>query len=339
MSTKKTTMQDIADELRITKVSVSKAINNKSGVSDDLRSKILETAQKLNYSKPIVNKTFIFIAPKRFFAKIEQFYSTIYFKLNEYCSSNNSTMVLAIVDEMDERNGILPSILKAQKYCGCFVEGEMEVLFQKALNSIDLPIITIDYSSNYLKADCVVTDNYNIGYTATEYLIAKGHTDIGFVGKFGMSASITDRIFGYKRALMINSLVFKEDWLVQNTDLITKTYTTEFDYPDIMPTAFVCHCDMAAYTLIKKLNMDGYRIPQDISVISIDNTQLALTCIPKLTDIDISLDLFVSKSFAAMINRINNPSDQYNRLYVNTHLIERDSVIDISTTEMVNRNA
>lgn len=331
MSNKKITMQDIANILGITKVSVSKAINDKSGISDDLRKKILETANKMNYIKPETNhskssiKTYVFVAPRRCFMENEQFYSTIYFKLNEYCNDNGVTLVLALVDNANEENGILPAILTERKFDGCFVEGEMSTPFQKVLATIEMPMVTIDYYSQYLNADCVITDNYNIGYVATEYLISNGHRDIGFIGAFGMTASITDRIFGYRRALVMNGIEYRDDWMIQNIDSLTNTYTIEFDLPEKMPTAFVCHCDFAAYILIKRLLIEGIRVPDDISVVAIDNTYLAQTCNPPLTAVDISIELFVSKSFEAMSNLVNNPQKQPERIYINTHLIERSS--------------
>ena len=311
MSTKRTTMQDIADMIGITKVSVSKAINNQDGIGEKLRIKILETAEKLNYIKPTGNnkstsKTFLFIAPVRCFAATEQFYSTIYFKLSEYCNSHNTKLVLALVDEENENNGIMPSVVADRSFDGCFIEGEMNVKFQKTLSNLGIPMITIDYYSQFLDADCVITDNYNIGYIATEYLISQGHTDIGFIGGFGMTSSITDRIFGYKRALIMHNIIDNDEWIIKNNDALTNTYTVEFDLPEKMPTAFVCHCDLAAYILIKRLSMAGLNVPNDVSVISIDNTDLAKTCSPPLTTVDIPLDQFAIMSYNALTKRMGN---------------------------------
>ena len=67
----KTTMQDIADHLDISKVSVSKALNGKSGVSEELRRSILATAQEMGYDRvpaeTVQQMRFAFVVSKHFF--------------------------------------------------------------------------------------------------------------------------------------------------------------------------------------------------------------------------------------------------------------------------------
>ena len=62
----------------------------------------------------------------------------------------------------------------------------------------------------------------------------------------------------------------------------------EYSLPETLPTAFLCHCDMAAYQLMLKLQINGISIPDQISLVSFDNTDLSRNCKPQLTTIDIN---------------------------------------------------
>jgi len=93
--------------------------------------------------------------------------------------------------------------------------------------------------------------------------------------------------------------------------------------PQDLPTAFVCHCDMAAYYLLATLNQHGLQCPQDVSIISFDNTRLAETCCPPLTSVGIDTKAFARKA----LELLNHPElcDGNRRIYLPATLIERQS--------------
>ena len=72
---------------------------------------------------------------------------------------------------------------------------------------------------------------------------------------------------------------YKHQLASVNNNTETGVYTLDIDLPDPLPDAFVCHCDMAAYFLIQRLTMCGIKVPEDVSVISFDNTKLSESCL------------------------------------------------------------
>ena len=95
-----------------------------------------------------------------------------------------------------------------------------------------------------------------------------------------------------------------------------------------MPTAFICHCDMAAYYLLATLNEHGYQCPKDVSIISFDNTRLAETCCPALTSVDIEPRAFVSIALDLLVNE--NLRNATTRFYLPARLVERNSVAPVN---------
>ncbi|NLY18930.1 MAG: LacI family transcriptional regulator [Clostridiaceae bacterium] len=335
MKGKRVSMQTIADMLNISKVTVFKAINNQPGVSEELRKKIIKLCNELGYDKWAGNSSksscnLAYIVPKRYFLENENFYSSIYYYLNKECQREKIQLSLYIIDAHSEENCILPSQVQASHFNGLLIGGELNFPFLHALAKTKIPMVFIDFYISGFKSDCIVVDNYYVGYVATNYLVEKGHRDIGFLGDPKQTTSISDRFFGYRKALFSHDLQYNKNWQIVNNDKITGYYHLDFDLPDKLPTAFICHCDMAAYFLMQKLSAYKIKVPDDVSIISFDNTQLSQDCNPPLTTIDISKKEFAKKALSQMKTRLSEPNLPYQRGYIHTSLIERASVKDLT---------
>jgi len=211
----KVTMQDIADRLNITKVSVSKALNNKAGVGDTLRSRILETAEDMGYMirKPLdINKAFGFFVSKRFFLETDKFYNVIFYYLNKLVMEKGGQLIPFAVENEESEITLFDHI------DGIYIAGELSEHYIKSLRRTCKPVVAIDFYKTYLDVDYVLVDNFYLGYCAARYLIDKGHCDIGFVGNINQTSSINDRYFGYLKALQNAGLTAHQKWVIANDD-------------------------------------------------------------------------------------------------------------------------
>ncbi|HHY83796.1 MAG TPA: LacI family transcriptional regulator [Clostridiales bacterium] len=330
---KRVTLQDIADKLNISKVSVSKAINNQPGISEDLRKKILSLAYESGYIKTNANhhirsNNFAFIVQQKFFIRNENFYTVIYYHLNELCTADGKNLLLFVVNPDDTENGVFTQLNK-NTVDGFFIGGEINESYLHMLNNMGIPMVFIDFFNPHVNKDCVLIDNFNISFYVTSYLFYKGHRKIGFVGNQFSTANVLDRFYGYRKALNTYNLEYREEWLLNNYNQETGLHTLDIELPKEMPTAFVCHCDMSAYFFIQKLNSLNIRVPEDVSIISFDNTMLAQSCTPPLTSVDINKKEFASMAYDLLNNRIRHPQNEVRRTYLNTKIYERESVKSI----------
>lgn len=328
---KKVTMQDIADELGITKVSVSKAINNQPGISDSLRDQIVLTAKQLGYSKtkrtdeaPVYNLALI--CPKRFFLDDESFYTSIYYYINRFCMERNFSLSCFVVGRTDELAGNVPSQFLTEKFDGLFISGEFKLNFLKQFDNFPCAKIAIDFYHPDLQMDSVVVDNFFAGFDVTNYLIQKGHKNIGFVGDIHSTSSICDRYFGYLKALSLHSLPIRHEWHISNSDQMTGQYSPDSILPEKLPTAFVCHCDKSALVLTQQLRNRGIAVPEQISTLSFDNTSVCELLTPRLTSVEINRKGIAESAIKQMIVRIEHPEAPFQKIYLDSHLVERDSV-------------
>lgn len=327
---KKVTLQQIADELGTSKTTVSRALNNKSGIGTGLRNKIIEKAKIYGYNIPANNASSLnalaFLVPKRFFLEIDQFYTVIFFHLSHLCQSMNIMLTAIAFTQEEEQAGNLPIQLAKTKFDGIFIVGDSSEHLLASVNSLNMPTVFIDFSKKYKNYCHVLADNYSLGYEVTEYLIEYGHHTIGFVGDYKSNQNICDRYMGYRKALLLNNLPHKQQYDVINNDFRTGLYTINFEMPDEMPSAFVCTCDMAAFYLYEKLRMLDRKIPEDVSVISFDNTEICNNMVPALTSMDIDKSDFANLAFKQMLKLVSSPISSPGRLFVGTNLVVRDSV-------------
>ena len=323
--TGKVTMQDIADRLGISKVSVSKAFSGKGSISAGLRLSIFNAAREMGYERtpPDSADRFAFIVPDHFFLETDAFYSDMYGYFSRECQKNGCLATLVIVSRADREHMRLPVSFQMEAFSGMAVAGEMPDAYLKLLEKPDCPMVLLDFDSRAVSASAVLTENYHWGCLVTQHLADLGHRRIGFVGQPGATRSITDRYFGYRSALLLNKLPYREEWLLVNNDTLTGLYRSDIPLPREMPTAFVCHCDMAAHYLLATLNQQGLRCPEDVSIVSFDNTRLAETCRPALTSVAIDTKAFARLALELLTDSKNRGTGR--RIYLPASLVRRSS--------------
>lgn len=324
----KPTMQDIADQLGVSKVSVFKALSGQKGVSEELRQRIFQEAQKLGYTRTTAENTFhfAFVVSKHFFLETDAFYSEMYYYFNKQCIQKGHSTTLIIVNGPDEARGILPVQLQKDSFHGIAVAGEMSDQYLQLLAELKLPMVLMDFENYQSDMNAILTDNFHWGFRVTQYLIRHGHKKIGFVGQPGATNSITDRYLGYRKALMLHQLPYQDEWLIVNNDTRSGLYRSNITLPKDMPTAFVCHCDMAANYLMGALELNDLRCPQDVSLISFDNTKLAEATQPPLTSVNIDTRSIAQQAQDTLLEILAGRQKGSTRVYIPAGLIERQSV-------------
>jgi len=93
-----------------------------------------------------------------------------------------------------------------------------------------------------------------------------------------------------------------------------------------MPTAFVCNCDLAASQLIKKLKENGYRVPEDISVVGFDNYLYPGLCDVEITTYEVDMKEMARKSINNLLRKISGEYYKQGVTIVEGHIVLKDSV-------------
>ncbi|MDE6606569.1 MAG: LacI family DNA-binding transcriptional regulator [Lachnospiraceae bacterium] len=326
-------MRDIAQRLSISTVTVSKALGEKDGVSESLRGTIKQLASEMGYSYTSLSESEellknynigIIVASNYMQEGTYPFYFKMYQSIVRYLSSHKYSGILELITPLMREKNILPNIASGKKVDGIIVMGQLESEYLELLKGKKIPLIYLDFYDKNEQEDSVITDNVHASYLLTNYIVEMGHEKIAFVGNIYATSSILDRYLGYYRSLLLNGIAVREDYLI--SDRGEDELFIDLKLPEDMPTAFVCNCDEIAYILMEKLKKDGYRIPEDISVVGFDNYTLAGYTSPKLTTVEVNIEAMTKSAVELLVEQIEGRSAEKGRRLVSGKLIIRDSV-------------
>lgn len=322
---KKVTMQMIADSLQITKVSVSKALSNRPGVSNELRAKVQDRAREMGYvRKPRSGESAIkhlgFLEPRKYFLESGDFFTQVYYHLLQLCTSGKIRLHLAVLTEEDvSNNHSLPFPFDQQSVDGLFVGGEVRPNYLEALNKHQIPTVAIGFYEQHNAVDAVIVDDYYNSNQITNALIEMGHREIGFLGDRKDTHSSLDRYYGYLKALDENGLCFDPEWHISDVDEHGRL-NTDYQLPEKLPSAFVCHSDFAAYHLRLKLEKRGLSVPEDVTLGTFDNSERAVSA-GAAVRLDVTGARFAEKALERMAWRVMHPQAEHQRIVLTAPLI------------------
>lgn len=319
---KKITMQTIADELGISKMTVSKAFSGSTDIQEETKNKILLKAKELGYKyNKDKNSNILVLASEIFLQTNEEFYSGLYKKINEVFSIHNYLLSLTIVKK-DELETYLRK-LKFSNYDSIIILGQLPKEFIENLKEIGKPLLCIDFYYRGLNVDTIYSDNFNGSYEITSHLIDKGYRKIGFVGRLNSTSSINDRFFGYLKALLENNIEYTPKYIYSDREENNELVEVEFN--EDLPKAFVCNNDHTAYLLINKLKEKGYNIPKDIAVVGFDDVIYSTISDPQITTMRVHRNTMAETAYDLIIRRLKNPNAPIRNLKIECQLIERKS--------------
>ncbi|WP_124100794.1 LacI family DNA-binding transcriptional regulator [Ruminococcus sp. Marseille-P6503] len=325
---KSVTLIDIAKACNTSNVTVSKALAGKSGVSRELRDKIKRTAEEMGYvpAKSSLERkkgNIGVLIPEKFINPNGSFYWALYNSLVQCLKKENLYCILENLTQSDEDNLVMPNLVKDRKISGLISLGQLSGEYVRKLYESMPSMMLLDYYVPEMNIDAVITNGYNGGYKLASYLIKMGHTKIGYIGRLFATTSITDRYMGYLKAMIENGLSVNDSWIVDDRD---RRDFIEMDFPEDMPTAFVCNCDEAAFNAIKQLKAIGYSVPDDISVVGYDNYLISEVSDPTITTVDVDAEYMAQLAVQTMIIRIEQPDIQPRIRNIDGELVIKDSV-------------
>lgn len=348
----KVTIQDIANELQLSRNTVSKAINNTGVLADATREKILRKAAEMGYKQfaylPLFQEDTakaaehsILPSDKREIAMLTtQFLSSSHFSsmmLDRFQSEIehlHSCTTIHRISPIELKEKKLPSSLNIERTAGIICIEVFDYDYAQMLCDLDVPLLFVDTPvmdmRSPLKADRLYMENRIEVQNAVAHMVQRGKKRISFAGDKNHCQSFFERYMAYKDAMEYFGLTEglstcampsgQQNYPVSLYETIRRFKT--------MPDAFVCANDFVAMDLVKALNELGYSVPDDIWVCGFDDSQEASYFAPRLTSIHIHGQIMGYTAANLLMTRIEEPSLNYRTVYTETNLILRESTGD-----------
>ena len=309
----KVRMADIAAKVGVSTVTVHNALAGNKGVSDEMREKIQKVADELGYhqmtaaAKRERNKGGLHnigvIISERYLATYTTFYWKMYQELALVATDKNCMAAVEILKWDMEENFILPRIQEENTVDALIVMGEISreyIHFMK--KHTDMPVIFLDFYDKELAKDAVIADNFYGMYLMTEYLFEQGFTKMAYVGSIHATSSIMDRYCGFYKAQLEHGQILPEEWLIEDRDEKGSTH------------------------IKLELEKQGYRVPEDISVVGFDNYLYPGFPDKKITSYEVNTLVMVKVALEKALKQIKNPDSGRGLSIVSGKIVEKESV-------------
>lgn len=330
------TILDIAKLANVSKSAVSIVLNNKPGVSEKTRKKVLEIVKKYNYNPNQIAQSLVAKKTKSIGLIITEidnpFFTKVMKGVYDTCSELGYTVLIGSSELSPNKEKDIIENFKSKRIDGFIISplrGEgVDYLYLSNLLKENFPFVMLRNVTNY-SINLVDIDNFKAAYEAVNYLIKNGHYEIAyFAGPIHSGHSI-ERLEGYKQALIDNNVKIRDEFIVEAGSYLADGYRTGKRFISSIeqtPSAIFCYNDLLAIGLINALNELGIEIPGKISVMGFDNIDFSEYIKNPLTTVNMPAYEIGKTAADLLIDQISSSAVFLNKkIILDAKLIERES--------------
>lgn len=311
---------------------VSRVINDNPTVASPIRARVLTAIKQLGYRPNAVAQSMRTTETKLIACLVSDIsnpiYSAILRAAEERLSELGYILVIASSDNRTDREIALVDAFMRRRVDGLIgvFSDERDPELLRALKDSRLPLVLMEREMD-VAADTIVTDHFKGTRDATETLVALGHKRIAIITGSQTTRSGRERIAGYRAALSAAGI--RVDASLIRSESLTTAYAVS-ETQSLMqlrrpPTAIISGGNRMLVGVLRALRMMGRRIPQDVSVISSGETEVAELASPAITVIRWDLREFGRNAAELLLERIESPDAPARHIVSSTDLILRKS--------------
>ena len=332
-------IKDIAQELGVSNATVSMVINNRPGISEGTRKRVLKKLVESGYRDDMMRKLPIgamheiaFVVCKKHGKVVgdTQFFSRIIEEIERACRDEGYILSLSYLNFL---SGLPVEQQLSRVDRGAegllVLATELEVEDMGRFLSLGLPVVAIDSALTGAELNKVGINNFEGAYKATEYLISMGHRQIGHLASVDWIKNFDERRAGHLSALRQSGLEPAEGGTIPlraNTEDAYQDMLARLRDRPRLPTAFFVDNDVIALGAMRALKECGYQIPGDVSVIGFDDIPACTVIEPPLTTMRVECQCIGKVAVERLVRLIKDPDAYRIKQEIDTRLIERGSV-------------
>ena len=331
-----TTVEDVAEYAGTSVATVSHVINDTRYVSPDLREKVEQALDELDYKPNRIAKSLKTNETRTFGLLVSDItnphFSHAVKGVESIATKMDYGTLVASSDESVEKQNFYIDLLLGEAVDGIILApavGTKPSVKKIVEHNVDL--VFIDRKINGIAASSVLAENISGAYEATKYLIEHGHRKIGIIlGLEGLTTT-EERLEGYKSALRDHDIAFKDKYVVgggSHTESAISATQTLLNLSD-RPSAIFSTSNLMTIGVIKTITSEGLKCPQDMSVIAFDDFDWASAFEPALTTVAQKPFKMGSIAASLALEMIKKKGGDTREIRTPTELIVRDSVGEV----------
>ncbi len=292
------TIKEIAKAAQVSCSTVSRALNNKKGVSSEVREKIVKIASELSYfphssAQALVQNRVgvigVIIPRTSEFAFQSPFYNHVLLGLSEMAGRHNYHLMLIINDRRSYASFYYRRHVDGIIVVGNRINDQRTIeLEEKGIPAVIVPGFPDGMHEGLAT---VSSENFKSVHRAVSYLIGLGHRKIAFVLGSMASQFSLERLAAYKKAFQDHGLKYDPAYIAESDFSKTDAYRLMGGLLDMKqpPTAVICINDTVTPGVLHQIFSRGLKVPKEISVVSIGCSDMLDLVLPPLTTVRIPM--------------------------------------------------
>lgn len=327
-------LKDIARELGVSVITVSKALRGKTDISDATRQRILKRMKELDYQPNMTARSLAtgqsFIVGLIVPDLLNPFFNEFAKSLSGALRQRSYALILASSEnkaeiEQAEIRMMLARGVDALLLASC--QSSLQGFF--TVHDLNTPLVLVDRPFPQLRVSFVGTDDYVGGTLATEHLIQLGRKRLAYIGSPDLSPA-ADRYRGFRHALRDHDIELNEA-LVLSSEGEEPADKAGYDMMTALlnrrsrPDGVFCHNDVVAIGAMRAAHDAGLSIPGDIAFVGFDNVNYSKYLPIPLTSVDQSTAALGEAAAQLALAIVDKKIDQPRNILLAPTLVVRQS--------------
>jgi len=326
------TMRDVAEYLDVSKQTVSAVINNKPGIPAGTRGRVLAAIEELGYRPDYTARSLRTGRTGTIALFVTDISNPVFSMLasvaEDYAYAASYTLVLYNTrDDPQRERSYVDSAIQRSVDGALFVAARDDTIAVESLEAAGLPVVVMDRLPRSYIGPSVSLDNGLAGELAARHLLMLGHTRLAHIAGPAAVHISEERLRGFCGVVEADGLA--EDicieraggWQVEcGYSAMERLLAQPTDF-----TAVLAAGDLLAIGAARALREAGIRIPEDVSLMGIDDIDLAAFTHPPLTTVSQSLTQMATKAAQMLLELVGGQEPEQRRVKIVPQLIVRHS--------------
>ena len=331
------TAKELAAMLNLSEAAVSMALRNKPGVSTKTRKMVLEAADKHGYDfakatkvhKPSKHITFILYKRQGAVVGDTPFFSALSEGIEAACAKADYKLHVLYIYKDDDVQKKIDEIIYSDCAGIVLLGTEMQLEDFRPFSNLRIPLVLLDVYFDSIEHDCVLINNIQGAYIATNYLISRIKKQPGYLRSSYPIGNFSERADGFYKAVRHNGMSVSKSIVHRLTPSVEGAFADMLqllEQGEELATGYFADNDLIAIGAMKAFQKYGIRIPEDIALIGFDDLPMAVYLEPSLTTIHVPKKYIGEMAVKRLIDIMGAKDHLPVKIEVSTKLKKRRSV-------------
>lgn len=330
-------IKDVAEAAGVSTSTVSRIINDNPAISTETRERVQKVMKELNY---VPNSMARGLSNQRAFTvtlainadDVKSFNNPFFYEvmhgIETVVYQKDLCLIVANMQTFIKKESILSWLINGKRTQGIiFPSSIVNEKMIRELKKHKFPFVVFGEPGSFEPVDWVDINNRQGGQQAVEHLLQQGYSKIAFISGSKKEVFNKNRHMGYRDGLERNGLTYLEEYVAEGGSAKSDGYNmmhallTLEDRPD----AIICSDNILSLGVMKAILSAGFKIPEDIGVISFDNFPVADLADPPLTTVDVDVFELGVQAANMLFKLIENPQSRQQQSLIATEIQMRQS--------------